>query len=83
MQVLHLQYPFLVKFKSHKFIQSHLSYQTIGFSQEMYKYGTQYWMIGFSYFFTQIFAAQVYVPIFHELKLTSAYEVKLLISGSI
>jgi hypothetical protein len=47
----------------------------LGFSQEMYKYGTLYWFIGISYFITQPFAAHVYVPLFHRLKLTSAYQV--------
>lgn len=54
----------------------------LGFSMEMYKYGSMYLIIGLSYFFTQPFAAQVYVPFFHRLKITSAYEVsneKLLI----
>jgi Na+/proline symporter len=46
----------------------------LGFSQEMYRFGTMYWMIGISYFITQPFAAAVYVPIFHGLKITSAYE---------
>ncbi|CAF0982331.1 unnamed protein product [Brachionus calyciflorus] len=46
----------------------------LGFSQEMYRYGTMYWLIGFSYFLTQPFAAHVYVPMFHKLKITSAYE---------
>lgn len=47
----------------------------LGFSQEMYRYGTMYWLIGFSYFMTQPFAAHVFVPLFHNLKITSAYEV--------
>lgn len=46
----------------------------LGFSQEMYLYGSMYWLIGVSYFFTQPFAALVYVPFFHNLKITSAYE---------
>ena len=51
----------------------------LGFSQEMYKYGTMYWIIGISYFITQPLAAEVYVPLFHGLKITSAYEVKLIL----
>lgn len=46
----------------------------LGFSQEMYLYGSMYWLIGFSYFITQPIAALIYVPFFHNLKLTSAYE---------
>lgn len=47
----------------------------LGFSQEMYLYGSMYWLIGVSYFITQPFATNVYLPFFHRLKLTSAYEV--------
>lgn len=47
----------------------------LGFSQEMYRYGTMYWLIGFSYFLTQPFAAHIFLPLFHDLKITSAYEV--------
>ncbi|RNA40535.1 sodium-coupled monocarboxylate transporter 1-like [Brachionus plicatilis] len=46
----------------------------LGFSQEMYRYGSMYWLIGFSYFLTQPFAAHVYLPLYHKLKITSAYE---------
>ena len=48
----------------------------LGFSQEMYRFGTMYWMIGASYFLTQTVAAEVFVPFYHKLKLTSVYEVK-------
>jgi len=46
----------------------------LGFPQEMYLFGSMYWLIGISYFFTQPFAAFVFVPFFHNLKITSAYE---------
>ncbi len=46
----------------------------LGFSWEMYRYGTMYWIVVFSYPLTQGVAALVYVPLFHRLKLTSAYE---------
>lgn len=46
----------------------------LGFSQEMYLFGTMYVIIGASYFITQPFAAHTYVPFFHKLKITSAYE---------
>ena len=48
----------------------------LGFSLEMYKFGSMYLLIGVSYFITQPFAAHVYVPFFHKQKLTSAYEVE-------
>lgn len=46
----------------------------LGFSQEMYLFGSMYWLIGVSYFLTQPFAAHVFVPFFHKLNITSAYE---------
>ena len=49
----------------------------LGFSSEMYLYGTQYWIVVLSYPFTQGLAALVYVPLFHGLKLTTAYQVAL------
>lgn len=49
----------------------------LGFSQEMYRFGSMYWLIGLSYFLTQPFAAFVYVPLYHNLKITSAYEVSI------
>jgi Na+/proline symporter len=47
----------------------------LGFSTEMYRYGTMYWMVTLSYPFTQGIAALIYIPLFHGLKLTSAYQV--------
>ena len=47
----------------------------LGFSQEMYLFGTMYVLIGASYFITQPFAAHTFVPFFHKLQITSAYEV--------
>lgn len=46
----------------------------------MYKFGTMYWMIGISYFISKPLAAEIFVPFFHRLKLTSAYEVWLCLS---
>lgn len=48
----------------------------LGFSQEMYKFGTMYWLIGISYFFSIPIAAEIFVPFFHRLDITSAYEVR-------
>lgn len=47
----------------------------LGFSAEMYLFGTMYWIVVLSYPFTQCFAALVYLPMFHRLKLTTAYQV--------
>jgi Na+/proline symporter len=49
----------------------------LGFSVEMYRFGSMYLLIGVSYFITQPFAALVYVPFFHRLNITSAYEVRI------
>ena len=49
----------------------------LGFSLEMYRFGSMYILIGVSYFITQPFAAFFYVPFYHKLKITSAYEVIL------
>lgn len=50
----------------------------LGFSSEMYLFGTMYWIVILSYPFTQGIAALIYLPIFHNLKLTTAYQVNLL-----
>ncbi len=49
----------------------------LGFSTEMYQHGSMYWLMGFSYFITQPIAAHVFVPFYHRLRITSAYEVTL------
>jgi hypothetical protein len=41
---------------------------------EMYRFGTQYWVIGFSYFFVMASAAYLFLPVFFNLQVTSAYE---------
>ncbi len=48
----------------------------LGFSGEMYKYGTMYWMIITSYFTSHFLIAAVYIPFYHQLNITSAYQVK-------
>jgi Na+/proline symporter len=50
----------------------------LGFSLEMYRFGSMYLLIGLSYLITQPFAALVYVPFFHRLNITSAYEVTIM-----
>ncbi|XP_022250400.1 sodium-coupled monocarboxylate transporter 1-like [Limulus polyphemus] len=46
----------------------------LGTPAEVYQYGTQYWMIIISYFFVIPMSAHLYLPIFYNLGLTSAYE---------
>ncbi|XP_078619973.1 sodium-dependent multivitamin transporter-like [Branchiostoma floridae x Branchiostoma japonicum] len=47
----------------------------LGGPAESYTFGTQFWVIIFSYFFTFPVCGQVFLPIFYRLELTSAYEV--------
>ncbi|XP_076328094.1 sodium-coupled monocarboxylate transporter 2-like [Tachypleus tridentatus] len=46
----------------------------LGTPAEMYLYGTQYWMICVSFCFVIPAAAHLYMPIFYNLGITSAYE---------
>ena len=50
----------------------------LGTPGEMYNYTTMYWWIGLSYFFVAFGAAHVFMPIFYNLHVTSAYEVRSL-----
>ena len=46
----------------------------LGTPSEMYVFGTQYWMIGFSYPFVLAATAHLYLPVYHELQLPSVHE---------
>ncbi|ODN03398.1 Sodium-coupled monocarboxylate transporter 2 [Orchesella cincta] len=46
----------------------------LGTPAEVYSKGTLYWMIGISYIFVTAAAAFIYLPVFFDLQLTSAYE---------
>ncbi|XP_043243518.1 sodium-coupled monocarboxylate transporter 1-like [Amphibalanus amphitrite] len=46
----------------------------LGTPAEVYQNGTQYWLIGFSYFLVTPAAAYLYMPIFFDLRVISAYE---------
>lgn len=48
----------------------------MGNPAEIYKYGTQFVMIGLSYSLVMPAAAHLYIPIFYKLNLTSVYEVR-------
>lgn len=52
----------------------------LGTPGEMYNYTTMYWWIGLSYFFVVFGAAHVFLPVFYNLKVTSAYEVSGIIT---
>ncbi|XP_064648287.1 sodium-coupled monocarboxylate transporter 1-like [Lineus longissimus] len=46
----------------------------LGTPSEVYVYGTQYWLIGVSYFLVIPFSSYLLHPIFYRLRLTSVYE---------
>ncbi|XP_065842118.1 sodium-coupled monocarboxylate transporter 1-like isoform X2 [Oscarella lobularis] len=46
----------------------------LGLPSEVYFYGIQYWMVILSYFIIVPLVVFIYVPVFHGLELTSAYE---------
>ncbi|KAB0397923.1 hypothetical protein E2I00_016631 [Balaenoptera physalus] len=46
----------------------------LGVPSEIYRFGTQYWFLGCSYFLGLLIPAHVFIPIFYRLHLTSAYE---------
>ena len=48
----------------------------LGLPSEVYFYGIQYWMVILSYFIIVPLVVFIYVPVFHGLELTSAYEVR-------
>ena len=47
----------------------------LGTPAEMYNYTVMYWWISVSYLFVIAGAAHIYMPVFYQLKVTSAYEV--------
>lgn len=49
----------------------------MGNPAEIYNYGTQFFVIGLSYALVIPAAAHLYIPIFYNLNLTSAYEVSV------
>ncbi|XP_006162231.1 sodium-dependent multivitamin transporter isoform X4 [Tupaia chinensis] len=46
----------------------------LGVPSEIYRFGTQYWFLGCSYFLGLLIPAHVFIPVFYRLHLTSAYE---------
>ncbi|XP_047203580.1 sodium-coupled monocarboxylate transporter 1 [Girardinichthys multiradiatus] len=46
----------------------------IGTPAEAYRFGTAFWLFGFSYAIMSIITAELFVPLFYRLAITSAYE---------
>lgn len=46
----------------------------LGAPAEIYRFGTQYWFLGCSYFLGLLIPAHIFIPVFYRLHLTSAYE---------
>ncbi|XP_062427240.1 sodium-dependent multivitamin transporter isoform X3 [Rhea pennata] len=46
----------------------------LGVPAEIYRFGTEYWFLGCSYFLGLLIPAHVFIPVFYRLQLTSAYE---------
>ena len=47
----------------------------IGTPAESYRYGTAFWLFGLSYAITSTVTAELFVPFFYRLGITSIYEV--------
>lgn len=47
----------------------------IGTPAEAYRFGTAYWIFGISYAIMSAVTAEIFVPLFYRLAITSAYEV--------
>lgn len=52
----------------------------IGTPAEAYRFGASFWLFVISYAIMSIFSAEIFVPIFYRLGITSAYEVGDLVS---
>jgi solute carrier family 5 (sodium-coupled monocarboxylate transporter), member 8/12 len=50
----------------------------IGVSNENYQFGTQFVVINFAYGLATPIAAYLYLPVFYNMRVTSAYEVSFM-----
>lgn len=48
----------------------------IGTPAEAYRFGAAFWLFAFSYAIMSAITAEVFVPLFYRLNITSAYEVR-------
>jgi Na+/proline symporter len=47
----------------------------LGYSGEMYRYGTMYYLIVISHIIVHCLVALIYIPFYHQLDITTAYQV--------
>nr|CAD7255942.1 unnamed protein product [Timema shepardi] len=53
--------------------------ELLGNPVEMYNHGTQFWMTCVAFFLVAPITSYLYLPVYHDLQLTSAYELKILL----
>lgn len=46
----------------------------LGVPAEIFRFGTEYWFLGCSYFLGLLIPAHIFIPIFYRLRITSTYE---------
>ncbi|NXD45672.1 SC5A6 protein, partial [Copsychus sechellarum] len=46
----------------------------LGVPAEIFRFGTEYWFLGCSYFLGLLIPAHVFIPVFYRLRITSTYE---------
>lgn len=47
----------------------------LGVPAEIFRFGTEYWFLGCSYFLGLLIPAHIFIPVFYRLRITSTYEV--------
>lgn len=53
----------------------------LGAPGEIYRFGTEYWFLGCSYFLGLLIPAHIFIPVFYRLRLTSTNEVSGVVPG--
>ncbi|XP_005532783.2 PREDICTED: sodium-dependent multivitamin transporter [Pseudopodoces humilis] len=46
----------------------------LGVPAEIFRFGTEYWFLGCSYFLGLLIPAHIFIPVFYRLRITSTYE---------
>lgn len=54
----------------------------LGVPAEIFRFGTEYWFLGCSYFLGLLIPAHIFIPVFYRLHITSTYEVSRGVTGS-